>query len=157
MEDSGGINEEFGCSHALTEAYELDRSDGWQSARRQPHTNPTAADVRASSQTTESLVPAGSADCHESRRTPGSAFGTQRSRVQIPAARPLQLLAHALRHVGHRYTFDAHARSHGVVYQSGRTDLLDLADRGLLDRSKHGRQLVFTATVDLEQALRSLS
>ncbi|MBW8825886.1 MAG: Fic family protein [Acidobacteria bacterium] len=69
--------------------------------------------------------------------------------------RQLALLTHALRHPGHRYSFQGHARSHGVVYQSARTDLLALADLGLLERHKMGKQFVFTAPAALADVLRS--
>lgn len=54
------------------------------------------------------------------------------------------LLAHALRHPNATYTIDAYRREHGVVYQTARTDLLSLADAGLLKKKEVGRKLVFT-------------
>lgn len=69
--------------------------------------------------------------------------------------RQLALLTHALRHPGHRYTFRGHARSHSVVYQSARTDLLGLSDAGLLERHLLGNQFVFTAPPELAAVLRS--
>ncbi|MEJ7764497.1 MAG: Fic family protein [Acidimicrobiales bacterium] len=67
------------------------------------------------------------------------------------------LLGHALRRSGFGYTFKSHAASHGVVYQSARTDLLDLAEKGLLEAHKVGRRHVFVAVDDLEQRLADLS
>jgi Fic family protein len=68
--------------------------------------------------------------------------------------RQLALLTHALRHPGHRYTFAGHARSHDVVYQSARTDLLALAEAGLLEHHRVGKQYVFTAPPDLPAIVR---
>ena len=71
--------------------------------------------------------------------------------------RQLALLTHALRHPGHRYTFRGHARSHDVVYQSARTDMLALVDAGLLELHPVGKQYVFTAPPDLANTIRQAS
>jgi len=71
--------------------------------------------------------------------------------------RQIALLSHALRDAGAQYTFATHQRSHGVVYQSARTDLLDLAERGLLQQTKRGRAYVFFPAADLERRLKALS
>lgn len=68
-------------------------------------------------------------------------------------SRQLALLSHALRNPGHDYTFYGHQRSHGVVYQSARTDILDLEAQGLLTRRKVGRTWLFNAPPDLPQRL----
>ena len=70
--------------------------------------------------------------------------------------RQLALLGHALRHPGASYTFESHARSHQVAWQSGRTDLLRLQDGGLLERRKVGKRYVFSAPRDLAHRLQSL-
>jgi Fic family protein len=67
--------------------------------------------------------------------------------------RQLALLRHALRHPGAVYTIEGHRRSHNVVYQTGRTDLMALADLGLLERRKQGRVFVFAAPMDLAERL----
>lgn len=67
--------------------------------------------------------------------------------------RQRDLLSHALRHPDHAYTIAGHRRSHNVVYQTARTDLLDLADRGFLEKRKSGRALTFFVPVDLERRL----
>lgn len=59
------------------------------------------------------------------------------------------LLSHAVRHPASRYTFEGHSRAHDVVYQSGRTDLLDLEGRGFLQRDKVGRRFEFLPAPDL--------
>jgi len=63
------------------------------------------------------------------------------------------LLSHAVRHSEARYTFDGHAHSHGVVYQSARADLLDLEHRGYLIRDKVGRRFEFLPASDLSDRL----
>ncbi len=67
--------------------------------------------------------------------------------------RQLALLSHALRHPDAEYTFRSHQTSHGVVYQSARTDLLDLERRGLLERRKIGQRFYFRPALDLSQKL----
>ncbi len=64
------------------------------------------------------------------------------------------LLSHALRHPHQRYTFDSHRISHDVAYQTARTDLLDLTDRGFLLKNKVGREWNFLPVADLEANLR---
>ena len=64
------------------------------------------------------------------------------------------LVQHAVRHPGFEYTFESHRRSHGVVRQTARTDLLALAEAGLLERAKRGRLLVFRSPPDLADRLR---
>jgi len=63
------------------------------------------------------------------------------------------LLAHALRHPGEAYRIDAHQRTHGIVYQTARVDLLGLAELGLLEQSREGKAYVFIAPGDLEARL----
>lgn len=66
------------------------------------------------------------------------------------------LISHALRHPRSDYSFVSHQRSHGVVYQTARTDLLNLVQRGLLEARKIGRIWHFRPLPDLEQRLRDL-
>ena len=67
--------------------------------------------------------------------------------------RQIALLSHALRHPDAEYTFRSHQTSHGVVYQSARTDLLELQERGLLMRRRVGQRFVFTPVEELERRL----
>lgn len=67
------------------------------------------------------------------------------------------IISHALRHPHHQYTIESHRRSHNVVYETARTDLLDLAERGLLDKAKMRREWRFTPVRDLEGKLGRLS
>ncbi len=66
------------------------------------------------------------------------------------------LVSHALRHPRHRYTIKSHQISHNVVYQTARTDLLDLEKRGLLASQKIGKTWYFTPVSDLEEKLTDL-
>lgn len=69
--------------------------------------------------------------------------------------RQIALLSHALRHPNQAYTFKAHKNSHGVTYQTARTDLLGLVDNGLLIKEERGRQFVFRPMRDMEEKLWS--
>lgn len=71
--------------------------------------------------------------------------------------RQTTLLNHALRNAGEAYRVDAHQRSHAVVYQTARRDLLELEAVGLLERTKQGNAFVFYAPPDLRQRLMTLS
>jgi Fic family protein len=70
--------------------------------------------------------------------------------------RQVELIRHALKHPHQQYTIAGHQKSHNVVYQTARTDLLDLRKRGVFDWKKRGRQMVFVAPGDLAQRLRKL-
>ena len=67
--------------------------------------------------------------------------------------RQLALLARALRHPAERLTIQQHQRTSSVVYQTARTDLLDLAEKGFLQRRKAGHAYVFLVPQDLEHRL----
>lgn len=71
--------------------------------------------------------------------------------------RQAALLTHALRHPGATYRVARHQAIHNVVYQTARADLLDLADLGLLEKSKQGNAFVFHAVSRLDQRLELLS
>jgi len=77
--------------------------------------------------------------------TPGAGFNH----------RQLALLSHALRHSHALYTIESHKNSHGVTYQTARTDLLSLADEGLLVKEVRGRTFAFIPTRDLASALQN--
>ena len=66
--------------------------------------------------------------------------------------RQLALLKHALKTANAVYTIKEHQRSHGVSYQTARTDLLQMADEmGLLRKRKSGRSFVFVSPSDLRE------
>jgi Fic family protein len=71
--------------------------------------------------------------------------------------RQLALLDHALRNAGEAYRVDAHQRSHAVVYQTARNDLLTLEKWGLLEKTKQGNAYLFFAPSDLRERLSNLA
>ena len=70
--------------------------------------------------------------------------------------RQIALLDHATRHPQMAYTFTSHGTSHDVAYATARADLLDLAERDLLDHQKRGKKFVFIAPTDLADRLQDL-
>lgn len=71
--------------------------------------------------------------------------------------RQTALLNHALRNAGEAYRVDAHQRSHAVVYQTARRDLLELEALGLLEKTRQGNAFIFFAPADLRERLASLA
>lgn len=71
--------------------------------------------------------------------------------------RQVALLNHALRNAGEAYRVDAHQRSHGVVYQTARRDLLELEAVGLLEKTRQGNAFLFFAPADLRERLAGLA
>ncbi|WP_337170097.1 Fic family protein [Gemmatimonas aurantiaca] len=67
--------------------------------------------------------------------------------------RQLALLRHALSTPLARYTVASHQLSHGTSYQTARTDLLRMAELGLLRQFKAGKAFVFEPTEGLAQRL----
>lgn len=63
------------------------------------------------------------------------------------------LIGHALRHPGMRYTVAGHQRSHGIVYETARKDLLELARIGVLDTRRDGKAFIFIPASDLGEKL----
>ena len=66
------------------------------------------------------------------------------------------LVSNALRHPRRRYTIKSQQISHNVVYQTARTDLLDLEKCGLLISQKIGKTWYFTPVDDLENKLAKM-
>lgn len=67
--------------------------------------------------------------------------------------RQAALLEDALRHPQAQYMIRGHANRHNVVYQTARTDLLALAEVGLLDQQRIGRAYHFFPARDLSDRL----
>jgi len=66
------------------------------------------------------------------------------------------LLTHALKHPGASYRVEGHQKTHSVVYQTARADLLTLVELGLLDKVKEGRAYVFIAPEDLARRVAGI-
>lgn len=71
--------------------------------------------------------------------------------------RQLALLSHALRNPVSTYTIESHRKSHSVSYPTARSDLLRLAERGLLQQRKVGNAFVFTPVDAIQDRLDSLN
>lgn len=61
------------------------------------------------------------------------------------------LLQHALQHHGHLYSIQNHKNLHQITYQTARTDLLGLAQKGFLNKIKDGKKFYFTLDKKLEE------
>lgn len=71
-------------------------------------------------------------------------------------SRQQALMIHALKHPKHFYTVQGHQLSHDVAYESARTDLLNLEERGLLKKRKIRRAWSFTPSNNLSEKLANL-
>jgi Fic family protein len=70
--------------------------------------------------------------------------------------RQVELIRHALKYPYDYYTIESHRKSHNVVYQTARTDLLDLEKRGVLEKTMRGKKMAFSAPKDLATKLRKI-
>jgi Fic family protein len=70
--------------------------------------------------------------------------------------RQRSFVSHAIRHPGKRYTVAEHQRTHNVSYESARSDLLNLVERGLLNSTMMGVKWIFTAAPNLSERLAAL-
>lgn len=68
--------------------------------------------------------------------------------------RQLALLTDAVRDPDASYSFDSHARSHRVSHETARSDLRDLASRGLLVQRRRGRKHLFEPAAELPKRLK---
>jgi Fic family protein len=70
--------------------------------------------------------------------------------------RQVELIRHALKYPYDHYTIGGHKESHNIVYQTARTDLLDLEKRGVLEKIMLGRKMAFHTPKDLATKLRKI-
>ena len=63
------------------------------------------------------------------------------------------LLASGVEHPEELYTFGKHANVHDTVYETARTDLLELNKLGLLEMRKEGRKFYFYPAKDIKEKL----
>jgi len=71
--------------------------------------------------------------------------------------RQLSILEHALNHPTMHYRIASHQRSHNVTYDTARTDLLKLAELGLLIKEKIGKAFVFVSPRDIRKRIKNLT
>jgi len=70
-------------------------------------------------------------------------------------ARQLALIKHALKHPRFTYNIYEHQNTHGVVYETARRDLMQLADKyKLLKKLKDGKTMLFLAPDNLKELLQ---
>lgn len=68
--------------------------------------------------------------------------------------RQLALVSHALRNPDSEYTFKTHMKSHQVVYETARSDVMSLSDMGFLEQRQIGREYTFRPARELADKLR---
>jgi Fic family protein len=68
--------------------------------------------------------------------------------------RQVEILQHALRHPDATFSIRRHMNTHGVVYQTARTDLFELERKGLFRTVKDGRTYVFIPIDELGRKLK---
>jgi Fic family protein len=68
--------------------------------------------------------------------------------------RQRELLLNALKNPDKPFTIEVHRRTHDVVYETARSDLLGLAKAGLMTKHRQGNAFVFVARPDLAGKLR---
>ncbi len=81
---------------------------------------------------------------------------TQLQALNLFNHRQVGLIRHALKHPYQPYTIESHRNSHNVVYETARTDLLDLHSRGMLEQKKKGKLMIFSVPKDLVGKLKHL-
>lgn len=70
--------------------------------------------------------------------------------------RQVDLIRHALKHPYSHYAIESHRSSHNIVYQTARTDLLELEASGVVEKIRVGRKMMFGIPKDLPSRLRKL-
>jgi Fic family protein len=90
---------------------------------------------------------------NEIRQADGWLRGALRAKMNH---RQVALIQHALKHAYEEYTVRSHMRSHGVTYETARSDLLSLVDCALLQKVTRGRTYIFSAPDDIRDRLRDL-
>jgi len=70
--------------------------------------------------------------------------------------RQLAVVNHALKNPLFSYTIESHKGSHTISYQTARSDLMELADLGLLERTRFRRRYEFKAPADLHERIQNM-
>ena len=71
--------------------------------------------------------------------------------------RQIALLGHAMRRPNSTYRIQFHKQSHNVTYDTARTDLLELAELKLLEKSRVGKAFVFISPENLTERIQKLN
>lgn len=82
-------------------------------------------------------------------------LGRELERLAEFNPRQRALLERALRHPDQPYSIKGHQKTHDVAYASARSDLLTLAELGLVRQYKVGRAMHFVPVADLREKLRT--
>lgn len=90
-------------------------------------------------------------DLHASRRL----LNASKKLREVLNHRQLSVMNHALRQPQDSFTIDIHKREQQISYQTARTDLEELAELGLLEKSKISRMFVYTAPENLQERIRT--
>ena len=91
----------------------------------------------------------------EERREFENRIRQSKSLQQALNHRQISVLNRALKHSDAIFTVASHRGSHNITYDTARTDLLKLADLGLLDKTKIGRAFAFVPVRELGARLKS--
>jgi Fic family protein len=72
-------------------------------------------------------------------------------------SRQKELISHALRNPGFKYTIKSHRTYHNIVSETSRLDLVGLVELGLLTDVKEGRTRVFRPVDELHERVVALN
>lgn len=80
-------------------------------------------------------------------------FETRLKNTHLFNYRQEQLLMHALKHPGTKYTVQEHKNSFRIAYDTARNDLLDLEKKGFLNHERRGNAYIFSASPNLSSLI----
>ena len=66
------------------------------------------------------------------------------------------LVSHALRHPGYEYSIKSHMISHDIAYETARSDLNELVEKGLLQSQKISNTWTYSPVTDIQDKLKGL-
>lgn len=77
--------------------------------------------------------------------------------VSVLNYRQMALIVSMRKNPERTYTIQSHHISHNVTYQTARSDLLKLAELGLVQMTKHGRSFIFQLCDDFDKRLKEMA
>jgi Fic family protein len=92
----------------------------------------------------------------ENRQREKKVIDQQLNKVEVNE-RQYGVLIQAIQDPTTMFSIKLHQRTFGVVYQTARHDLLNLAERGLLVMVKRGRKMIFHPAADLREKIEKIS